>query len=399
MMTNYQTLNDFCPRGKRILVRVDLNVPMKGNVVIDKSRIDRVIPTLIRLSQAGGKVIIMSHFGRPNGKYVKEMSLQALMPTIKKSLPDFKVSFSSDCKGKVTQSDILSMEEGDILLLENLRFYKGEETDSLFFAKELADLGDIYVNDAFSVSHRAHASVNGIARILPSYAGPLMHAELEALTKALDKPSRPLGAVVGGAKVSTKLDILTNLVKKVDLLIIGGGMANTFLFARGLSIGKSLAERDLAETAKKIEIAAKETGCKIILQTDAVIAEELEVGVETRILPIEEIPKNYMILDAGPMSVEKFSRYISKCKTVVWNGPLGAFEIPPFDASTVSISRYVANLTKQKKLISVAGGGDTVAALTHAGSEADFSYVSTAGGAFLEWLEGKELPGILALHK
>jgi phosphoglycerate kinase len=340
----------------------------------------------------------MSHFGRTNGKYVKEMSLQALMPTIKKSLPDFKVSFSSDCKGKVTQSDILSMEEGDILLLENLRFYKGEETDSLFFAKELADLGDIYVNDAFSVSHRAHASVNGIARILPSYAGPLMHAELEALTKALDKPSRPLGAVVGGAKVSTKLDILTNLVKKVDLLIIGGGMANTFLFARGLSIGKSLAERDLAKTATEIELTAKETGCEIVLQTDAVVAEELRVGVEIKTLPIEEIPENYMILDAGPISAQNFSRYISKCKTIVWNGPLGAFEIPPFDDSTVSVSRYVAELTKQKKLISIAGGGDTVAALAHAGSEADFSYISTAGGAFLEWLEGKKLPGILALQ-
>ena len=397
-MTNYQTLNDFCPRGKRVLVRVDLNVPMQGEIVTDKSRINKIIPTIVQLSQAGGKVIILSHFGRPNGKYVKERSLEALMPSLKNSLKEFNVYFSSDCKGEITQSDILSMKEGDILLLENLRFYEGEETDSLFFAKELADLGDIYVNDAFSASHRAHASINSIAKILPSYAGPLMHAELEALTKALEKPTRPLGAVVGGAKVSTKLEVLTNLVKKVDLLIIGGGMANTFLFSRGLSIGKSLAERDLAETAIKIELTAKETGCEIVLQTDAVVAEELRVGVEIKTLPIEEIPINYMILDAGPISAENFSRYISKCKTIVWNGPLGAFEIPPFDASTVSVSRYVAELTKQKKLISIAGGGDTVAALAHAGSEADFSYISTAGGAFLEWLEGKELPGITALY-
>jgi phosphoglycerate kinase len=398
MMTNYQTLNDFCPRGKRILVRVDLNVPMQGDIVTDKSRINKIIPTIIQLSKAGGKVIILSHFGRPNGKYVKEMSLQALMPSLKDSLKEFNVYFSSDCKGEIARSNILSMKEGDILLLENLRFYKGEEIDSLFFAKELAGIGDIYVNDAFSVSHRAHASISTLPKILPSYAGPLLHSELEALTKALEKPSRPLGAVVGGAKVSTKLEILTNLVKKVDYLIIGGGMANTFLFARGLSIGKSLAERDLVETAKNIELAAKETGCEIILQTDAIVAEELRIGVETKTLPIKEIPENYMILDAGPISAQNFSRYVSKCKTIVWNGPLGAFEIPPFDDSTVSVSRYVAELTKQKKLISIAGGGDTVAALAHAGSEADFSYISTAGGAFLEWLEGKKLPGILALQ-
>lgn len=396
-MSNYRTLDDFSPKGKRVLVRVDLNVPMQGKRITDKSRILKVLPTITRLSKSGAKVIILSHFGRPNSKYNDDLSLKHLMPTMQDALKGFKISFSNGCIGTLVHSDINMMKEGDILLLENLRFHAGEELNDPGFSKKLSDLGDIFVNEAFSASHRTHSSISSLAHLLPSYAGILLQSELESLARALETPQRPLGAIVGGAKVSTKLELLENLVKKVDLLIIGGGMANTFLFARGIDIGKSLAERNLVETVKNIEKAAEIVGCKIVLQTDAVVAGELKQNPKTETLPITSVPLDSMILDAGPASVQEFSEQLSKCKTIIWNGPLGAFEIPPFHKATVSLAKFVAYSTKNKGLTSVAGGGDTVAALTQAGVEEEFSYLSTAGGAFLEWLEGKELPGITPL--
>ena len=396
-MSNYRTLDDFSPKGKRVLVRVDLNVPMQGKRITDKSRILKVLPTITRLSKSGAKVIILSHFGRPNSKYNDDLSLKHLMPTMQDALKGFNLSFSNDCIGTLVHSDVDMMKEGDILLLENLRFHAGEELNDLGFSKKLSNLGDIFINDAFSASHRAHSSISSLAHLLPSYAGILLQSELESLTRALEKPQRPLGAIVGGAKVSTKLELLENLVKKVDLLIIGGGMANTFLFTRGIGIGKSLAERNLVETVKNIEKAAEIVGCKIVLQTDAVVAGELKQNPKTETLPITSVPLDSMILDAGPASVQEFSEQLSKCKTIIWNGPLGAFEIPPFHKATVSLAKFVACSTKNKGLTSVAGGGDTVAALTQAGVQEEFSYLSTAGGAFLEWLEGKELPGITPL--
>ena len=396
-MSNYRTLDDFSPKGKRVLVRVDLNVPMQGKRITDKSRILKVLPTITRLSKSGAKVIILSHFGRPNSKYNDDLSLRHLMPTMQDALKGFNISFSNGCIGTLVHSDINMMKEGDILLLENLRFHAGEELNDPGFSKKLSDLGDIFVNEAFSASHRTHSSISSLAHLLPSYAGILLQSELESLARALETPQRPLGAIIGGAKVSTKLELLENLVKKVDLLIIGGGMANTFLFARGIGIGKSLAERNLVETVKNIEKAAEIVGCKIVLQTDAVVAGELKQNPKTETLPITSVPLDSMILDAGPASVQEFSEQLSKCKTIIWNGPLGAFEIPPFHEATVSLAKFVACSTKNKGLTSVAGGGDTVAALTQAGVEEEFSYLSTAGGAFLEWLEGKELPGITPL--
>ncbi len=397
-MSTYRTLDNFSASGKRVLVRVDLNVPMQGEIVTDTNRIIKILPTLKKLSGAGAKVIILSHFGRPNGKYQSNMSLNKVLPALRDALGGYNISFSSDCIGKVARANIDKMDNGDILVLENLRFYSGEETDDLLFASELASLGDAFVNDAFSASHRAHASINLLARLLPSYAGPLLQIELEALTKALNDPQRPLGAIIGGAKVSTKIELLNNLVEKVDFLIIGGGMANTFLFARGINIGESLAEKQLAETAKDIENIALKSKCKILLQTDAVVAKELVAGQVSRVVAISQIPEDAMILDAGPQSAAYFSKYLATCKTIIWNGPLGAFEISPFDQSTISVAKNVASYTRDKGVISVAGGGDTVAALTHAGVNEQFSYLSTAGGAFLEWLEGKILPGIAALQ-
>ena len=396
-MSNYRTLDDFSPKGKRVLVRVDLNVPMQGKRITDKSRILKVLPTITRLSKSGAKVIILSHFGRPNSKYNDDLSLRHLMPTMQDALKGFNISFSNGCIGTLVHSDINMMKEGDILLLENLRFHAGEELNDPGFSKKLSDLGDIFVNEAFSASHRTHSSISSLAHLLPSYAGILLQSELESLARALETPQRPLGAIIGGAKVSTKLELLENLVKKVDLLIIGGGMANTFLFARGIGIGKSLAERNLVETVKNIEKAAEIVGCKIVLQNDAVVAGELKQNPKTETLPITSVPLDSMILDAGPASVQEFSEQLSKCKTIIWNGPLGAFEISPFHEATVSLAKFVACSTKNKGLTSVAGGGDTVAALTQAGVEEEFSYLSTAGGAFLEWLEGKELPGITPL--
>ncbi|MBB46084.1 MAG: phosphoglycerate kinase [Rhodospirillaceae bacterium] len=397
-MSTYHTLDHFSASGKRVLVRVDLNVPMQGDIVTDTNRVTKTLPTLKRLSAAGAKVIILSHFGRPEGVYQSNMSLNKVLPALRDALDGYNVSFASSCIGKIARANIEAMNEGDILLLENVRFHAGEELNDPLFASELAKLGDAFVNDAFSASHRAHASVTSLAQLLPSYAGLLLQLELESLTGALNDPQRPVGAIVGGAKVSTKLELLNNLVKKVDFLIIGGGMANTFLFARGLNIGKSLAEKELAETARKIENIALKSKCKILLQTDAVIAKELIAGQKPEIIGISQIPEDAMILDAGPQSTANFSENLANCKTIIWNGPLGAFEVPPFDQSTISLAKDVALYTKNKDIISVAGGGDTVAALTHAGVSEQFSYLSTAGGAFLEWLEGKTLPGVAALQ-
>ena len=397
-MSTYPTLDNFSASGKRVLVRVDLNVPMQGEVVTDTNRITKTLPTLKRLSAAGARVIILSHFGRPEGEYQSNMSLNKVLPALRDALDGYNVSFASSCIGEIARANIDAMNEGDILLLENVRFHSGEELNDPVFASELAKLGDAFVNDAFSASHRAHASVTSLAQLLPSYAGLLLQIELESLTRALNEPQRPVGAIVGGAKVSTKLALLNNLVKKVDFLIIGGGMANTFLFARGLNIGKSLAEKELAETAREIENIALKSKCKILLQTDAVVAKELIAGQKPEIIDISQIPEDAMILDAGPQSTANFSEYLATCKTIIWNGPLGAFEIAPFDQSTISLARDVALYTQNKDIISVAGGGDTVAALTHAGVNEQFSYLSTAGGAFLEWLEGKVLPGIAALQ-
>ena len=397
-MSTYHTLDNFSASGKRVLVRVDLNVPMQGEIVTDTNRITKILPTLKRLSAAGAKVIILSHFGRPKGEYQSNMSLNKVLPALRDALDGYNVTFASNCIGKIARANIDAMNEGDILVLENVRFHSGEELNDPLFASELATLGDAFVNDAFSASHRAHASVTSLARLLPSYAGLLLQLELESLTNALNEPQRPVGAIVGGAKVSTKLELLNNLVRKVDFLIIGGGMANTFLFARGLNIGKSLAEKELAETARKIENIALKSKCKILLQTDAVVAKELIAGQKPEIIDISQIPEDAMILDAGPQSTANFSKHLATCKTIIWNGPLGAFEIAPFDQSTISLARDVALYTQNKDIISVAGGGDTVAALTHAGVNEQFSYLSTAGGAFLEWLEGKVLPGIAALQ-
>jgi phosphoglycerate kinase len=398
-MATYKTLDDFDPKGQRVLLRVDLNVPMRDGKVTDSSRIERAAPTILELARRGAKVIVISHFGRPKGKRDASMSLAPLVSPLSNALEGPNVHFASDCIGQAAGSVVSALNNGEIALLENLRFHAAEESNEDAFASELADLGDIYVNDAFAAAHRAHASIDAIARKLPAHAGRLMQTELEALGAALDSPKRPVVAIVGGAKVSTKLELLGNLVTKVDRLIIGGGMANTFLFARGFDVGASLAERDLRDTATKIEARAREAGCEIILQDDAVVAGSLAAGVETRVVAIDQVPSDMMILDAGPASAERFAASIATCRTVVWNGPLGAFEIPPFDAATVAVARRVAELTDSGDMLSVAGGGDTVAALAQAGVQDRFSYVSTAGGAFLEWMEGKELPGVAVLNQ
>ncbi|SDB68542.1 phosphoglycerate kinase [Agrobacterium fabrum] len=387
-------LNDIA--GKRVLVRVDLNVPVADGKVTDATRIERVAPTILELSAKGAKVILLAHFGRPKGEPVAEMSLSQIVPAVEDVL-DHAISFATDCIGAPAADAVAKMNDGDILLLENTRFHKGEEKNDPAFVEELAANGDIYVNDAFSAAHRAHASTEGLARHLPAYAGRTMQAELEALEKGLGQPVRPVVAIVGGAKVSSKIDLLMNLVKKVDALVIGGGMANTFLAARGTNVGKSLCEHDLAETAKQIMIEAATSGCAIVLPEDGVVAREFKAGAANEIVDINAIPADAMVLDVGPKSVESIKAWISRAETLVWNGPLGAFEIEPFDAATVAAAKNAAECTKAGKLVSVAGGGDTVAALNHAGVSDDFTYISTAGGAFLEWMEGKELPGVAIL--
>ncbi|EJL48702.1 3-phosphoglycerate kinase [Rhizobium sp. CF122] len=398
-MPSFKTLDDLNDiAGKRILVRVDLNVPVKDGKVTDTTRIERVAPTILELSQKGAKVILLAHFGRPKDGPSPDLSLSLIAPSVEEVL-DHPVSTASDVIGDAAAAAVASMKNGDILLLENTRFHKGEEKNDPDFVKALAANGDIYVNDAFSAAHRAHASTEGLAHHLPAHAGRTMQAELEALESGLGNPARPVVAIVGGAKVSTKIDLLMNLVKKVDALVIGGGMANTFIAARGTNVGKSLCEHDLAETAKQIMIEAATAGCAIILPEDGVVAREFKANAANETVAIDAIPSDAMVLDVGPKSIEAIKAWIERANTLVWNGPLGAFEIKPFDKATVAAAKYAAERTKSGKLTSVAGGGDTVSALNHAGVADDFSYVSTAGGAFLEWMEGKVLPGVAVLAK
>ena len=388
----WKTLDDMDFAGKRALVRVDINVPVEEGAVTDTTRIERIIPTVDDIQEKGGKVILMAHFGRPKGQVVPEMSLEHIAPAVADVLGLPVTWVNSDYADAVAE-----MEGDEVLLLENLRFNPGEEKNDADFAKRLAGLGDIYVNDAFSAAHRAHASTEAIARLLPACAGRLMAEELGALEKALGTPDRPVVAVVGGAKVSTKLDLLGNLVGKVDHLVIGGGMANTFLAAQGIDVGKSLCEHDLADTAREILGKAEAAGCEIILPRDIVVAREFKAGAENETLAPDACPSDAMILDAGPATVAYISEVLENAKTLVWNGPLGAFEIAPFDTATNAAAAKAAKLSRTGQLISVAGGGDTVAALNQAGVADDFTYISTAGGAFLEWMEGKELPGVAAL--
>lgn len=396
-MARFKTLDDIGEvKGKRVLVRVDLNVPMENGKVSDLTRIERVAPTILELSDKGAKVILLAHFGRPKDGPDPALSLEPIARATSNVIGR-PVAFVSDCVGEKAQGAIFSLNPGDILLLENTRFYKAEEKNDPEFTKQLAADGDIFVNDAFSAAHRAHSSTEGLAHLLPSYAGRTMQAELEALEKGLGNPAKPVVAIVGGAKVSTKIDLLMNLVKKVDALVIGGGMANTFLAARGVNVGKSLCEHDLAATAKQIMIEAAGAGCAIILPSDAVVAREFKAGATNEVVGVDAVPADAMILDLGPKTVAAISDWIDRAATLVWNGPLGAFEIEPFDKATVAAAKHAASRTKAGKLVSVAGGGDTVAALNHAGVADDFTYVSTAGGAFLEWMEGKALPGVEVL--
>ena len=394
----FRTLDDVDVKSKRVLVRVDLNVPVADGKVTDSTRIERVKPTIMELRRKDAKVILLAHFGRPKGQVVQEFSLRQIVKTTEDVL-GCPVTFAEDCVGEKAKTVIDAMNDGDIVLLENTRFHAGEEKNDPEFVKALAANGDIYVNDAFSAAHRAHASTEGLAHVLPAYAGRSMQMELEALEKGLGKPAHPVIAIVGGAKVSTKIDLLNNLVEKVDALIIGGGMANTFLAAQGLSVGKSLCEHELGETARTIMTKAKAENCSIILPVDAVVATRFEANASNHRYGIEAIPVDGMILDIGENSIERINGAIDDAATIVWNGPLGAFEMHPFDQGTVAVAKRVAERTKQKKLVSIAGGGDTVSALNHAGVAQDFTYISTAGGAFLEWMEGKPLPGVIALEK
>ncbi|HEX2726247.1 MAG TPA: phosphoglycerate kinase [Beijerinckiaceae bacterium] len=394
---NFRTLDDVDVKGKRVLVRIDLNVPMEKGRVTDRTRIERVLPTIQEVSGKGGRVILLSHFGRPKGRDAKD-SLQPLAAELSEQLGR-PVAFAADCIGDDAAKAAKAMKDGDVLLLENTRFHAGEEKNDKAFVQELAKSGDIYVNDAFSAAHRAHASTEGLAHVLPAYAGRAMQAELDALGKGLEAPRRPVVAVVGGAKVSTKIDLLENLVGKVEALVIGGGMANTFLHAIGIGIGRSLAEPDLGATAQRIMDRAREKNCAVILPVDAVVAHEFKANAPHHTYGIDAIPADGMILDVGSQSIERVNAAINEAATLVWNGPLGAFELTPFDQGTVAAARHAAERTRGGKLVSVAGGGDTVAALNHAGVADQFTYVSTAGGAFLEWLEGKPLPGVAALRQ
>ncbi|HVW54597.1 MAG TPA: phosphoglycerate kinase [Rhizobiaceae bacterium] len=397
-MTAFRTLDDADVKGKRVLVRVDLNVPVKDGKITDATRIERVVPTIRELSDKGAKVILLAHFGRPKDGPDPSLSLKPIAGAMEHSLGK-KISFAADCIGKDAEAAVSGLNDGDVLLLENTRFHKGEEKNDPAFTKALAANGDLYVNDAFSAAHRAHASTEGLAHLLPAYAGRTMQAELEALEKGLGNPAKPVVALVGGAKVSTKIDLLMNLVKKVDALVIGGGMANTFLAARGADVAKSLCEHDLAGTAKQIMMEAATAGCAIVLPTDVVVAREFKAGAASETVGVDKVPGDRMILDLGPKTVEAIDAWIDRAATIVWNGPLGAFEIEPFDRATVAVARHAAERTKAGKLVSVAGGGDTVSALNHAGVADDFTYISTAGGAFLEWMEGKALPGVEVLKK
>ncbi len=392
----FRTLDNVDVAGKRVLLRADLNVPVRNGKISDLTRLERLTPTIRELVDHGAKVIVCSHFDRPKGKRVPDMSLAPIATALGEILQQ-RVRFAEDCIGVMAQQAVDRMAPGDVLVLENTRFHAGEENNDPAFAAALAKLADIYVNDAFSAAHRAHASTEGVAHLLPSYAGRLMQAELEALHVALEHPTRPVAAIVGGAKVSTKLDLLGNLVAKVNVLVIGGAMANTFLAAQGFQIGRSLQESEMHPTALEILARAKTAGCEIVLPTDAVVAHELKPGVATQTVPINAVPADAMILDVGPATLAALIQRLVSLKTLVWNGPLGAFETPPFDAATTALALAVAAATARGALRSVAGGGDTVSALRHAGVLDKLSYVSTAGGAFLEWLEGKTLPGVAAL--
>ncbi len=394
----WKTLDEMELSGKTVLTRVDINVPVRDGQVTDATRIERIAPTVADILAAGGKPVLLAHFGRPKGQRVEEMSLSVTLNALRSAF-GVDVEFARDCVGEPAINAVRDLAQGKVLLLENTRFHAGEEKNDPDFAAELAKLGDIYCNDAFSAAHRAHASTEGLAHLLPSCCGRLMQKELEALQQALGDPTHPVVAVVGGAKVSTKLELLGNLIRKVDTVIIGGGMANTFLAAQGVDVGKSLCEHEMTDTAKQILDEAKQQDCEIMLPLDVVVAREFAENAPNEIVPANACPEDAMILDAGPVTIARIALTFEGAKTVVWNGPLGAFEIAPFNAATDAAAKRVAALTRAGRLLSVAGGGDTVAALNTSGSADDFTYVSTAGGAFLEWLEGKELPGVSALNK
>ena len=382
---------------KRALVRVDFNVPMQDGAVSDDTRLRAALPTIEKLRSGGAKVILLAHFDRPKGKRITSMSLAPIAGPLA-ALLGVPVAFADDCIGQEAETAVAAMKASDVLLLENLRYHSGEEANDPAFAKALARLGDLYVNDAFSAAHRAHASTEGLARLIPAYAGEAMRRELEALEKALGKPERPVLGIVGGSKVSTKLDLLKNLVTRLDRLAIGGGMANTFLFAQGWDVGASYCEKDLADTAREIMSLAAASGCELLLPIDIVVAEKMEPGAPARTRALGAVESDERILDAGPQSVARLVAAMEASKTLIWNGPLGVFEMPPFDRATVAAAKAAAKLTQSGALVAVAGGGDTVSALNHAGVAADLTFVSTAGGAFLEWMEGKTLPGVSALE-
>lgn len=394
----WKTLDDMDLNGKRVLVRVDINVPVVDGVVTDATRIERIVPTVKDILAAGGKPILLAHFGRPGGERRQNLSLKQLVPTLEAAFGT-KVRFGDDCVGIEAETAAANLSAGEVLLLENTRFHAAETKNSPELAAGMAKMGDVYCNDAFSAAHRAHSSTEALARLLPACAGRLMQQELSALEAALGAPKRPVTAVVGGAKVSTKLDLLGNLIEKVDYLIIGGGMANTFLVAQGVNVGKSLAETAMKDTAAEILAKAETTGCQIVLPRDVVVAEKFEAHAPNQVLPADQCPADGMILDAGPETVAEITAIFEKSQTLIWNGPLGAFEIEPFDAATNAAALKAAELTRSGQLVSVAGGGDTVAALNASGAAKDFSYISTAGGAFLEWMEGKILPGVAALDQ
>jgi phosphoglycerate kinase len=396
-MTAFRTLDHVDVKGKRVLGRVDLNVPVENGVVTDATRIERAAPAITEIADKGGKVILLSHFGRPKGKRDPKDSLKPVAAEVAHVVKR-PVKFVDDCIGETAEKAVAAMKPGDIVCLENTRFYPGEEKNDPEFVKQLARLGDLWVNDAFSAAHRAHASTEGLGHVLPAYAGRTMQAELEALAKALDHPERPVAAIVGGAKISTKLDLLGNLLKKVDVLIIGGAMANTFLLALDKPVGKSLVERDLVATAKKIMDEAKAAKREIVLPVDVVVADKFEANAPSRVRDADKVDGEGMILDIGPRSIEYVCSVLARVKTLVWNGPFGAFEMEPFDNGTIEVAEAAAELTGNHELVSVAGGGDTVAALNAAGCANRFTYVSAAGGAFLEWLEGKALPGVEVLR-
>ena len=394
-----KTLDQADLRGKRVLMRADLNVPRQDGTVSDDTRICRIVPTIRKLLDSGAVVVILSHWGRPRGERSPETSLKPVAAKLEEVLGDRPVHFFSECVGEEVRRGLAALKPGDVAVLENLRYHEGEKKNDPAFARRLAQLGDLYVNDAFSSAHRAHASIEAITHLLPSYAGLLMMAEISALERALEHPARPVMAMVGGAKTSTKIQLLINLAARMDSIVVAGGIASTMLFAKGLEIGTSLCEADAVPVVKEIMAAAQRSGCEIVLPTDVVVAREFKAGAEHLVCSVNEIPKDMMILDTGPKSIEALKRRLAETRTVLWNGPLGAFEIEPFGEGTFALAREAAELTKRGKLVTIAGGGDTVSALNAAGVAKDFTYISTAGGAFLEWLAGKTLPAVAALAK